>query len=281
MGYPGSQAELFAAQMAFFDDVLNGRNPASPLVRYFRCGSNTWHASDVWPLAGVEQRSLYMDGDVLADAPSAADWSRGYVSDPAAPVPTVGGCTFLPGMIVASNSGPKEQAAVERRSDVMLFTSPPLEIDTEVTGLVVAHLWVKSSAPTCDWTVKLCEVDRLGNSIGRVDGILRWTNGATGPGEPVEVVVKLGHMSHLFPAGHRLRLQVASSNFPRFDRNPQSGVSSVFARAEDLSAATQTICGGARRQSCVVLPVVTSPGGGATSLTAVTDEWKRAQPARE
>ena len=279
MGYSASQAELFAAQMAYFADILAGRTPDCPLVRYFRGGSNTWHASDVWPLAGVEQRPLYLDGHELSAAEPAADWSRDYVSNPANPVPTVGGCNFLPGMIVAANSGPKEQSVIERRGDVLLFTSAPLELDIEVTGLVVAHLWVNSTAPTCDWTVKLCEVDASGKSIGRIDGILRWTNANPGTGEPIEVTVKLGHISHLFPAGCRLRVQVASSNFPRFDRNPQSGASSVFARPEDLRSADQTISGGARRPSRVVLPVVVSQGGGAVGLTAVTNAWKQSRAA--
>jgi putative CocE/NonD family hydrolase len=270
LGYGAGSFELGAEQLAFFDDALNQRIPATPLVRYFRSGSNTWHAADAWPLKDTEPLTLYLGGRnlSLSRTPPASRWSHSYLSHPGNTVPTVGGATFLPGLLVGRNSGPKDQSVIESRDDVLVFTSTPLDADTEITGLVEAYLWVASSAPTCDWTVKLCEVDANGRSLSRVDGILRWTNPAEGVGaEPVEVRVRLGHLSHLFRKGHRLRLQVASSNFPRFDRNPQSDCWPPLATRADLRAARQTIHVRPGKSSRVVIPVVRTPSVGAASLS--------------
>lgn len=270
LGYGAAAADLPAEQLAFFDATLAGREPDGPPVRYFRSGSNTWHAGTAWPLPGTEPWALHLDGDGLSATPPATGWSRSYASDPLDPVPTVGGANFLPGLLQGRNSGPKDQAPVEGRPDVLVFTSAPLQRDVEITGLVVAHLWVASSAPTCDWCVKLCDVEPGGLSRSRVDGILRWANPSPAMERSVEVVVRLGHVSHLFRRGHRLRLHVASSNFPRFDRNPQSGTPSALARLQDLATAQQIVVGGAERPSRVVLPVVTAPSLGASSLSAVS-----------
>jgi uncharacterized protein len=94
---------------------------------------------------------------------------------------------------------------------VLIFTSEPLDTDLDVTGLVELTVWVASDAPTADWTARLCEVDSTGRSTGLVDGIYRQPVCSK---TPFEIVVRLGHISHLFAKGNRIRLQVASSNFP-------------------------------------------------------------------
>lgn len=235
-GYAASTAMLSDAQLDFFDHVFHG-GPDAPPVRYFRTGSNSWHEAAAWPLPGTTPQILHLDGTSLTDTP-AAPFTRSYVSDPAAPVPTTGGATFLPGLLMGRNSASRDQAAVEARGDVLCFTSAPLAADMEITGPVTLTLNATTDAPTTDWTARLCEVRPDGRSFGLVDGIRRVTGNAP------DTEIRLGHVSHMIAAGSRIRLQVASSNFPRFDRNPQSGIAPARARPGDLRTARQTITGG-------------------------------------
>lgn len=249
-GYAASTAALSEAQLDFFAAAFEGRPPKEPVVRYFRTGSNTWHGAPDWPLPGADVRILNLSGATLSVAPAETGQSRWFVSDPSSPVPTTGGATFLPGLLLGRNSGALDQSEVEARADVLVWTSAPLSEPLEVTGLVRAVLMVDSSAPSCDWTARLCEVRKSGRSFGIVDGIRRWRN----PGRPEEVEVRLGHISHLFASGSRLRLQVASSNFPRFDRNPQTGVDPACATLAEFASATQTVLGGE-----LILPIIPVP----------------------
>lgn len=238
-GYAASTALLSEAQLDFFDAVMGDADmPAAP-VRYFRTGSDTWHAAPDWPLPDTNRLVLHMNGDDLSPAAPTGPFERRFVSDPAHPVPTVGGATFLPGLLVGTNSGAMEQAQIEARDDVLVFTSAPIEAPLEVTGTVTLSLNATTDAPTTDWAARLCVVLPEGPSYGLVDGIQRVTCPARAP-----VEITLGSISHLFPAGSRIRLQIAGSNFPRFDRNPQSGVSPAEARAEDVRIAQQVITGG-------------------------------------
>lgn len=246
-GYSASTAGLSDVQLDFFDAARRGEEPTSPRVRYFRSGSNTWHTAEDWPVPDTVQQRFFLAGDSLArDLGDVGGGSATYLSDTLHPVPTVGGANFVPGLLLGRNSGPKDQRVVEEREDVLTFTSEPLSEDTEVTGLVEATLWVSSTGASADWTVRLCEVDAHGKSVGLVDGILRQTMASS---EPAEVVVRLGHISHLFPRGSRYRLQVASSNFPRFDRNPQSGVSPSEAEPQDFVAHQHTVHFGQQKPS--------------------------------
>ena len=136
---------------------------------------------------------------------------------------------------------------------MLIFTSEPLDADLDVTGLVELTVWVASDAPTADWTARLCEVDSTNRSTGLVDGIYRQPVCSK---RPAEIVVRLGHISHMFAEGNRIRLQIASSNFPRFDRNPQSQVSSVLARPSEFKPAHQTVAGGPSFLSRLALPVL-------------------------
>ncbi len=267
LGYAASTVELPEENLAFFDDILMGRQPASPVVRYFRSGSNSWHAAPDWPLPNTTLVSHFLSSDRGSlDTLPGPTASAGFVSDPSSPVPSAGGATFLPGLLQGRNSGPIDQTTIELRDDLLIFTGEPLRDDLDVTGLVTVSLWVTSSAPTCDWTARLCEVDAEDRSIGIVDGILRWERGDTSAEQPVEVTVRLGHISRLFRKGRRLRLQCASSNYPRFDRNPQSDVPSTLAKASDFIVAEQRIFSGAAYPSRLVLPVVTAAYSEALSL---------------
>ncbi|MDV3253756.1 CocE/NonD family hydrolase [Devosia sp. BK] len=253
-GYAASTAGLSDVQLDFFDAVLNGEIPQTPRVRYFRTGSNTWHNASDWPLPNVQKNRLFIVDEKLEKDPARVDGGRlSFPSDPLNPVPTVGGANFVPGLLLGRNSGAKDQSAVEHREDVLTFTSAPIETDTEVTGLVEAKLWVSSNGVSADWTARLCEVDANGRSIGLVDGIYRQDAASF---EPVEVVVRLGHLSHFFPRGSRYRLQIASSNFPRFDRNPQSGVPPSRARQECFVPSLHNVHFGPSTPSSLCFPTV-------------------------
>ena len=269
LGYAASSVDLSEANLAFFDSVLLDRQPTSPMVRYFRAGSNSWHAAPDWPLPDTIAVPHFLDCSrgTLGSTPGVKASST-YVSDPSTPVPSIGGATFLPGLLLGRNSGPLDQAQIERREDVLVFTGQPLRDDLEVTGLVTACLWVISSAATCDWTAKLCEVDPNGRSLGIVDGILRW-NRREANDEPAEISIGLGHMSRLLKKGYRLRLQIASSNFPRFDRNPQSGIASTLARQSDFAVAEQQVFSGTAFPSRLMLPVITRAYPKARSLAGL------------
>jgi putative CocE/NonD family hydrolase len=255
LGYAASTAGLSDEQLNFFDSARMGEAPKTPMVRYFRSGSNTWHTAPDWPLPGTSRRTLFLAGNALTDVVT-EDWSRTYVSDTLDPVPTIGGASFVPGLLLGRNSGPKNQAQIEQRDDVLLFTSAPLAEDMEVTGLVEAALWVSSSASSADWTARLCEVDTAGRSIGLVDGIYRQQACS---GAVTEIALRLGHLSHLFSKGNRIRLQLASSNYPRFDRNPQSGVPTAMATRADFVPAKQVVSGGTLLPSRLMLPAISQP----------------------
>lgn len=273
-GYAGAIGALdpTAMQLELFAAALAGRPPELPRVRLFTTGVDRWREEDEWPLARARERVLHLrsDGDAagaggtLADAPpSGAEPPDRWISDPLDPVPSAGGATFLPGPLLGRNSGPKRQEAIEARADVLTYTSAPLPADLEVTGEVVLELHAASSASDCDWTARLVDVEPDGAAYGIVDGILRarWRHGwerpvALEPDRPELFRVVLGTISHVFRAGHRLRLQVASSNFPRFDRNPQQLVAVERATRADFRVARQTVLHTAERPSRLLLPVV-------------------------
>lgn len=263
-GYAAAAAvvDLTAMHLEFFSAILDGRRPDLPRVRYFTTGVNEWRTGEQWPPPSQET-AYYLCGDrTLASAPEQDAGADTYASNTLHPVPTAGGPTFLPGLMLNRNDGPKPQADVEARDDVLVYRSDVLDEPVEVTGLVKLELWASSSATDCDWTARLVDVDENGRSMGIVDGILRarYRHGnlptPLTPGEIECFAVELGHTSHVFMAGHRIGLQVASSNFPRFDRNPQQMVDPVRATANDFVIAEQTVSRGAVYPSRLLLPVM-------------------------
>ncbi|MCX5358257.1 CocE/NonD family hydrolase [Streptomyces sp. NBC_00124] len=151
--------------------------------------------------------------------------------------------------------GPLDQAAVETREDVLVFTTEPLTEDVEVTGRVRAVLFAATDGPSTDWVARLCDVDENGVSLNVADGIVRVR--AAAPGEAAEHVVDLWSTSIVFKAGHRIRVQVTSSNFPRWDRNLNTGEPEESATT--ARAARQQLFHDPARPSRIVLPVVPVP----------------------
>ncbi|GAA0234229.1 CocE/NonD family hydrolase [Actinomadura nitritigenes] len=246
-GY-GAEADLTAMHLEFFSALAEGREPNLPKARIFFTGPDTWHDLPSWPPPATTPTSWTLDaGGRLTRDGTGDPATLTYRSDPANPVPTAGGATFLPGLLVARNSGPRDQSEIEARQDVLVLTSAPLESDLTIAGEVRLHLEAASSAEDCDWTARLTEVDADGRSTGLVDGIVRarYRHGGDPaplqPGRRESYMLPLGSLAHVVPAGHRLRLQIASSNHPRFDRNPQTMVEPVDATPDDFVVAEQTV----------------------------------------
>uniref|UniRef100_UPI001573FA84 CocE/NonD family hydrolase n=1 Tax=Nocardia barduliensis TaxID=2736643 RepID=UPI001573FA84 len=167
-----------------------------------------------------------------------------YLYDPADPVHTHGGNLVIANEYLA---GQLDQAATEARHDVLVYTSEPLTEDLEVTGRVRVRLHAATDAPSTDWVARLCDVDTDGVSRNLCDGIQRIQ---AVPGGPGEYEIDLWSTSNVFLAGHRIRVQITSSNFPRWDRNLNTGDPAT------LRTAQQTIFHDAARPSHIILPII-------------------------
>lgn len=252
LGFRGTVNDV---QSAWFrkwltSDATSG--PELPPVLLFVMGRNEWREEQEWPLARAVDTDLFLraEGGLGFDAPAPGEGSDTYVYDPADPAPTTGGAILMSSEF---RRGPLDQARVEARADVLVYTSEPLAEDLEVTGRVRAFVHAATDAPSTDWVVRLCDVDPEGVSLNVVDGIVR---ADTTPGEFTEHAVDLWSTSYVFRTGHRLRVHVTSSNFPRWDRNLNTG--EPVDSGTDLRPARQEIAHDAARPSRIVLPVVRS-----------------------
>ena len=265
---------LIQEQIRFFDEhVRNVRSPSDDAanVKLFVMGANAWREEQTWPISGTRYVPYYLSGSgadpsrtgALATAIPGAEAPDVFEYDPADPVPTVGGQTFLPGLRMAVNAGPRDQRSVELRPDVLCFTTGPLARDLDVIGPVSATLYASSSAPDTDFTAKLVDVHPDGTAMILTDGILRarYRDSLTEPspllaGEIHKLKIDLWATANRFKAGHCIRLEVSSSNFPRFDRNTNTG--GVIAREalSDCRVARNTIYHDAEHPSHILLPVV-------------------------
>ena len=276
-GYDGS--DVTGAQLDWFREHLADTPPETPSspVRIFVMGPNVWRDEPDWPLPDTDYVDYFLGsvgaartsngGGTLSTSAGSdsepASNSDSFVYDPADPVRTCGGATYLPGLFIGANAGPRDQTPTESRDDVLCYTSEPLNRPLEVTGPVRARLFVSSSAVDTDFTAALVDVDPAGRAELVCDGILRcrYRNSTTqpeflDPGMVYEIEVDLVATAYVFAAGHRLRLDVSSSNFPKFDRNPNAAVPVADAGAGDVVVATNTVWHGSARPSRLVLPVI-------------------------
>jgi len=230
-----------AMQMRWYDYWLKGDKTAlidMPKVQYYLMGKNEWRSSEVWPLQQSTWVPWYLTskgnaqsrlGDGNLSLASAADAEHdSFVYDPADPVPSLGGHTCCTGS--DTEAGGYDQAAIELRKDVLVYTSPMLKEGLEVTGQLKAVLYVSSSAVDTDFTVKLVDVYPDGRAFNIQEGAMRMRYrdslaSATfmTPGEIYKIEVDLNATSNYFSAGHKIRIEVSSSNFPRWDRNLNTG----------------------------------------------------------
>jgi putative CocE/NonD family hydrolase len=267
--------DFVSMQVRWFDHWLKGIDTGmlnEAPIKLFVMGANVWRDEYEWPLArAVETRyylhsgghanSLVGDGTLSLNPPEATETiSDQYVYDPANPVPTRGGALL---MTPEYRSGPFDQRPLESREDVLVYTSEALTSDVEVTGPVKVHLWAVSSAPDTDFVARLVDVHPDGYAQNLTDGILRarYRNFAQGeppsliePGKAYEYEIDLWSTSNLFKAGHRIRVDVTSSSFPRWDRNPNTG--HAFGADAELAVAHQTILHDSDHPSYILLPVV-------------------------
>lgn len=259
-------------QLRWFDHWLKDEDNGvthTPPVRIFVMGDNQWREEPSWPLERAQPTPYYLhsggganslngDGALTPVKPEEEPLDT-YVYDPRNPVPTRGGglCCWSS----ALPAGAYDQRDIEARPDVLVYTSPALEEDLEITGPVMVHLWATTNAPDTDFTAKLVDVGPCGFARNVTDGIIRAryrrsTAQAT-PVTPHAVLhyeIEVGPTSNVFKTGHRIRLEISSSNFPRFARNPNTGA--PIGEGADLRVAVQTVMHDAQYPSHVILPVV-------------------------
>lgn len=264
--------DITARHLRWFDYWCKGaKNDIAdePPIKIFVMGENKWRSEREWPLSrtrytpfffhsGGKANSLHGDGVLSLEAPREEPPDL-FVYDPRSPVPTWGGNHILP---MYYPRGPADQRHIEERHDVLVYTSEPLEASVEVTGPVVAYLYASSSAPDTDFTAKLVDVYPDGRAINIVDGILRARYRDGDEVEPkliepnivIRYRIDMSATSHVFRQGHRMRIEISSSNFPRFDRNPNTGEQSH--EAQKLTTGIQTVFHDSRYPSHVLLPVI-------------------------
>ncbi|WP_188037348.1 CocE/NonD family hydrolase, partial [Actinotalea sp. JY-7885] len=236
----------------------------APRVRVFVMGADVWRDLDAWPPREAEPVTWHLapDGGLVPDAVEGQKAPSAFRHDPHDPVPTVGGRNLFEQGDAARGAGPWDRRRLAERPDVLTFTSEPLAEDVTVIGDVVVHLVAATDAADTDWVVSLVDVHPDGTALGVLEGVARVREvlgGLVPPGEVREVSVELGATAQTFAAGHRLRVDVASSSFPRFDVNPGTGA--AVAPPSDLRVAHQEVHHDAAHPSRLVLPVVPAAPG--------------------
>lgn len=263
--------DMESLHLRWFDHWLKGEDSGfldEAPVRIFVMGDNQWRSEQEWPLARTQYTPYYFssqgnansptgDGYLSPDKPDQTNPADQYIYDPDHPVPTVGGSM----MFAASPPGPFDQTQLEQRDDVLSFTSSVLRVDMEVTGPLEVVLYAATSATDTDFTAKLVDVHPDGKAYNLNDGIIRARYRDSfeapeliEPGKIYQYTINLWATSNVFKKGHRLRVDISSSNFPRFDRNPNTG--HKFGENAKTAAATQTIYHNKQYPSHIILPLI-------------------------
>ncbi len=265
----GKEADFIKGEMQrkWFGHWLKGEDTDVdewPPLRIFVMGANEWRDEKEWPLERTkytpyylhsEKRANSLSGDgTLSTVKPSGEAPDSYLYDPDDPVPTKGGCNLT------VSAGPFDQRKTEERKDVLVFSSEILQEEVEVTGPVKVILYAASSATDTDWTGKLVDVYPDGRAMNICDGIIRarYRNGGKAeliePGKIYRYEIDLWPTSNAFLAGHRIRVEISSSNFPRFDRNPNTG--HKFGADDVTIEAEQTVYHDARHPSHILLPII-------------------------
>jgi uncharacterized protein len=233
-------------------------------------GVNKWQHAQEWPLPGTKFTSYYLGGSnansaqgngTLAAAAPGREGTGKYDYDPKNPVPTLGGnnCCGTP-----TQAGPKDQRPIESRNDVLVYTSEVLRAPVAIAGPVKMKLFASTDGRDTDWMIKLVDVYPNGFAMNIAEGILRarFRNGLgrmelLTPNQAYEFEIDMAGTANVFGAGHRIRVDITSSNFPQFDRNPNTGED--LGSSTRVRTATQTVYHGGSRASQIILPVVSMP----------------------
>jgi len=260
----------FDLVLQWYDYVLKGMQnelAAQKPVRIFVMGANQWRDEDDWPLARAlstkyylhskgSANSLYGNGSLSTELPQ-SESSDQYVYDPGNPTPSGGGPC-------CAQAGPRDQRPIEARSDVLVYSTPPFAQDVEVTGPVSVEVYAKSSAVDTDFTAKLVDVGSDGFAQDLTEGIIRARYRDSQekpdllhPGQIYKLHINAWSTSNVFRKGHILRLEISSSNSPRFDRNLNTGEQA--ASGQKYVSATNTVYHDAGHPSALILPIVPEP----------------------
>lgn len=268
---PAAFVEQFETELAFFDYHLKGIKNSIDTdkpVRLFYMGVNQWRAETDWPVPGTRFRELYLDGNAAANSvrgqgklsfvkPAKAGTDQ-YTYDPQSPVPTTGGnnCCGTP-----TPAGPRDQRPLEQRGDVLVYTSDFLEKPVTIAGPVKMKLHAATDGRDTDWMIKLVDVYPDGFAMPVSEGIIRakFREGLDKmklltPGQVYEYDIEMTGTANVFQPGHRIRVDITSSNFPQFDRNPNTG--EPLGTSTKTRVASQIVHYGGARVSHIVLPVV-------------------------
>jgi putative CocE/NonD family hydrolase len=272
---PAAPFDEDAVTLKWYDHLFkNAANDfaGAKRVRIFVMGANQWRDEDDWPLVRAKPAKYYLhsggkansatgDGMLSTTAPSSEKTDQ-YTYDPSNPAPTIGGPLCCDSAHL--EPGPRDQRTLETRQDVLIYSTPALPDDVEVTGPVRLDLFAKSSAVDTDFVAKLVDVNPDGFAQNLSEGIVRaryrnsqHTPELLKPGEIYQFSIDLWATSNVFRRGHRLRLEISSSNFPRFDRNTNTGDDTAHARK--FALAENAIFHDAGHPSALILPIVPRP----------------------
>lgn len=264
--------DLEALEVRWFDHWMRGIENGiddEPPLRLFIMGANEWRDESEWPLARTDWQRWYLHSDGAANSvigdgkltPVAPveEQPDTFVYDPAYPVQTLGGNNCCSPHVVPW--GPQDQRPAEMRGDVLCYTSEPLTQDLEVIGPIEVVLYAATDGLDTDWTAKLVDVFENGYAMNLCDGIIRARYREDRshptllePGTVYEYRIEVGVTGNVFQKGHRIRLEISSSNFPRFDRNPNTG--NTYGVDAELRVAKQTVHHSVEKASHVLLPVI-------------------------
>ena len=208
----------------WFDEILLKRDSVIPEVKIFVMGVNTWREENEWPLRRTVFKPFYLkslgkantiqgDGKLSFNKDSSGGDFDSFTYDPLNPVPSAGGAMLGPW------GGIRKQNEIEKREDVLIYDGPILSAPLEITGPLEAYLYVESSAKTTDFTVKLVDVYPDGTAYNISDGIIRIEEMSVDQETPKKIKIRMRPTSNVFQAGHKLRIEISSSNFPRYERN--------------------------------------------------------------
>ena len=264
----------FEEHLRWYDHWLKGVDNGiqeEPPITLFIMGADRWRQAHEWPLPQTRYTRLYLaggkanstrgDGSLATESPTNDAPRDRFVYDPADPVYTLGGQ-------ISTNPevwGPRDRQSVQRREDVLVYTTAPLEEDTEVTGPVEVKLYAASDAVDTDFTATLTDVHPDGKAIHICEGIrgARYRESLEDPtpiepGKVYEYTISLWETGQLFRAGHRIRLEISSSNFPRYARNQNTGL--PLGTSDEIKKARQTIYRDAEHPSHLILPIIPREG---------------------
>jgi len=262
--FMGAHAALSAhaasqTRLDFFRRVIDGEQPGGEAVTYFVQGAGTWASAPSWPPPAAAKISFAVLDSGLCridrDSPGTGRLDKVLQADPYDPVPTVSGNTYLPGVVQSLNGGPRDRSQIHTRPDVLIFDSPVLDQPLLLAGPVVLTIDIDTDAPSFDLHAHLCELTADGRARPFTDGATRVVQGQGRSDAAVNV--EMNDTCIRVPAGARLRLEISTSDFPRYDRNPHNGVDALTATADDFTPVRLRLTGskaGSATLELLVLP---------------------------